>query len=137
MTTKPYPQPRRDADNRAFLEGWRSGRLLLQRCAACRQTIFYPRPCCPYCWSERIEEVESAGRGIVVSYSLVRRPNDAAFNDEVPIILAEVEVTEGARLLARILDIPPEAVRRGLAVALLDSLRAARFPLPAFRPSSD
>jgi len=137
LTDKPYPQPRRDADNSAFLANWRRGRLLLQRCSACRQIIFYPRPYCPQCWSERIEEVESAGRGVVVSYSLVRRPNDSAFNDEVPIILAEVKVVEGAHMLARIIDTPPEAVRSGLSVILLDHVRAARFPLPTFRPSSD
>ena len=31
---------------------------------------------------------EASGKGRIVSYSLVYRPNDPAFNDEVPIILA-------------------------------------------------
>lgn len=135
MNTKPYPQPARDSDNAAFLDAWGEGRLFVQHCRDCQRTFFYPRPFCLHCWSPRLETVESTGRGTVVSFSLVRRPNDPAFNDEVPIILAEVEVAEGALLIARIIDAPEESVHSGLAVELAPLERGEQFPLPVFRLS--
>jgi hypothetical protein len=130
--TKPRPKPHRDDDNAEFLDAWRDGRLLAQRCADCGRTSFYPRAFCPHCWSERVRALECTGQGIIVSYSLVWRPNDAAFDAEVPIILAEIMLDEGAALLARIVDAPPEAVSSGLPVALPPRERRADFPLPVF-----
>lgn len=132
MHTLSYPSPREDADNAAFLASWRRGELLIQRCDGCGKSIFYPRPMCPHCWSERLESRKASGRGRIVSYSLVRRPNDPAFNDEVPIILVEVALEEGALLLARIVGCDPASVKSGLAVALPPVDVCARYPLPVF-----
>jgi uncharacterized OB-fold protein len=127
-----HPQPHRDDDNAAFLDAWRDGRLLAQRCADCARAFFYPRAFCPHCWSDRIQAIECTGQGTIVSYSLVWRPNDAAFDGEVPIILAEVVLDEGASLLARIVDASPDTVRSGMAVALPMRERRTNFPLPVF-----
>jgi uncharacterized OB-fold protein len=133
-TRPPYPQPREDADNAAFLTSWRSGRVLLQRCDACGTIFFYPRPVCPQCWSEQLSGRESTGRGRIVSFSLVHRPNDPAFNDEVPIVLAEVALDEGATMLARIVDCDPAAVASGLQVEVPPDAAVRGYPLPVFRP---
>ena len=133
MTKAAYPVPREDADNAAFLDAWRNGRLLLQSCDTCGKVIFYPRPLCPYCWSDRIVSFEAKGTGRIVSYSLVYRPNDPAFNDDVPIVLAEVELAEGASLIARIVECQPEHVRSGRAVELPALSTRLRYPLPVFR----
>jgi uncharacterized protein len=132
MTNSPYPQPREDADNAAFLSAWRQGRLLIQHCNGCGRSIFYPRPICPYCWAGNLESREASGGGKVISYSLVRRPNDPAFNDEVPIILAEIELAEGARLIARLVGCDPAQVHSSHAVALPPPGVCARYPLPVF-----
>jgi uncharacterized OB-fold protein len=63
----------------------------------------------------------------------VLRPNHPAFNAEVPIILAEVELQEGATMLARILCADPDRIQTGLAVETLPRAEAARYPLPTFR----
>ena len=132
MTNAAYPQPREDADNAEFLAAWRQGRLLLQHCNDCRRSYFYPRPVCPHCWSDRLENRAASGRGQVVSYSLVQRPNDPAFNDEVPIILVEIALVEGASLLARLVDCNAASVRSGIAVVLPPPDVCARYPLPVF-----
>lgn len=137
MTKASYPAPREDADNAEFLEAWRNGRFLIQSCGACGKSIFYPRPLCPYCWSDRIASREASGEGRIVSYSLVHRPNDPAFNDEVPIVLAEVELAEGASLIARIVDCRPEDVGSGRAVELPPASTCIRYPLPVFRLAGD
>lgn len=133
MTKASYPAPREDADNAAFLNAWRQGRLVVQSCAACGKSIFYPRPICPHCWSDRVESREASGKGRIVSYSLVLRPNDPAFNDEVPIVLAEVELSEGVSLIARIIDCDAGDVRSGRPVELPSKATCARYPLPVFQ----
>ena len=133
MTTPSYPTPREGPDNAAFLAGWREGRLVLQACTACGKAFFYPRAFCPHCWSDRIENRYASGKGRIVSYSLVHRPNDPAFNDEVPIALVEVELVEGATLIARVVDARPEDVRSGRSVALPPPEIGVRYPLPVFR----
>jgi len=132
VSKPPYPQPREDADNAVFLAAWRNGELLIQHCNGCGKSVFYPRPICPHCWSDRLENRRAIGRGKVVSYSLVHRPNDPAFKDEVPIVLAEVALAEGALILARLISCDAAKVRSGLAVVLPPPDVCARYPLPVF-----
>lgn len=131
----PYPQPREDRDNATFLAGWRAGKVVLQRCGCCGKAFFYPRPMCPTCWSVELTEEVSSGDGRIVSYSAIERPNDPAFNEEVPILLAEIETEEGATLLARIVECGREEVSSGLAVELPALDVARRYPLPVYRPA--
>ena len=132
MSKPSYPKPREDADNAAFLAAWRNGELLIQHCNGCGKSVFYPRPICPHCWSDRLENRRATGRGKIVSYSLVHRPNDPAFKDEVPIVLAEVALAEGALILARLVSCDAAKVTSGLAVVLPPPDVCARYPLPVF-----
>jgi uncharacterized protein len=135
--TKAYPAPRADADNAAFLEGWHDGTLVIQSCAACGRSIFYPRPLCPHCWSDRLENRTASGDGRIVGYSLVYRPNDAAFDEEIPIVLAEIELAEGASLIARIVGSRREELRSGRPVRLArPDAGEQRYPLPVFELAS-
>lgn len=129
-----FPQARADTDNRQFLEEWHEGRLAFQACGSCGHKFFYARPLCPNCWSDALSWVLAKGKGDVVSFSLVHRPNDPAFLSEVPIALAEIRLEEGVILLARIVDAKPEAIRSGMPVRLVSKSEASRFPLPTFRP---
>lgn len=131
--TADYPRPYEDEDNAKFLSGWREGRLYLQQARSGGPLFFYPRPICPYTGSDDLVWKEVSGRGRLVSFSVVMRPNHPSFNDEVPIILAEIELEEGAGLLARIVQADPARVKSGVQVELLPMPEAARYPLPTFR----
>ena len=134
MTQKiAYPQPREDEDNAAFLAGWREGRLLLQRSRSGGPAFFYPRPICPHTGSSDLVPVEATGRGEIVSFTLITRPNHPSFNEEVPIILAEIALEEGAKLLGRIISADATAVKSRAKVETLPMPDAARYPLPTFR----
>ncbi|KAA9368286.1 MULTISPECIES: Zn-ribbon domain-containing OB-fold protein [Ochrobactrum] len=129
-----YPVPAADDDNAAFLTAWRDrAEILLQVAAVGGKPFFYPRPICPYTGSASLVSITASGQGRILSYALVRRPNHPAFNAEVPIILAEVELEEGATMLARILCADPDKVQTGRAVETLPRAEAARYPLPTFR----
>lgn len=128
------PRAYSDADNREFLAAWQTGRLVVQACGECGRRFFYPRPLCPHCWSDHLEWRDLPGDGEIVSFSLVYRPNHSAFIEEVPIVLAEIRVTEGITMLCRVVGATPEGLRAGLPVRLVRSSRATRYPLPTFEP---
>jgi uncharacterized OB-fold protein len=129
-----YPHPHEDQDNQAMLAAWRDGgRLMLQHCEECGRTIFYPRAICPHCWSDALCWREAEGRGSISSFSLVRRPNHAAFFDEVPIILAEIRLAENVAMIARLIAPDPSVVEIGAQIALIGRPEADRYPLPTFR----
>lgn len=129
-----YPLPHEDQDNREFVATWRNeGRIVLQQAAVGGRPFFYPRPMCPYTGSADLISVPASGRGRIVSYALVHRPNHPAFNEEVPIILAEIALVEGAVLLGRIICEDSDKVASGLAVDVLPPEDARRYPLPTFR----
>ena len=133
-STDEYPVPAVDDDNRAFLTAWRErAEILLQKAAAGGMPFFYPRPICPYTGSSELIALTAAGTGYIRSFSMVLRPNHPAFNGEVPIILAEVELKEGTTMLARIICADPAKIACGLAVETLPVVESTRYPLPTFR----
>lgn len=130
------PQPRETPTNAPMLRAWRTdGALTLQRCAACAKAIFYPRPVCPHCWNDRLDWFRAAGTGTVVSFTRVYRGLPAAFQADAPVVVAEINLAEGAVMIARIIAIDAAAVRSGMAVRLVPPDDAARFPLPTFMPA--
>lgn len=128
-----YPHPDETEVNRPFLEGWRRGKLLIQRCADCSMFVFFPRELCPNCWSSDIKWVESNGTGEVVSHSLVYSHVTEPFVSEAPVVLAEIRLTEGLTMLARVLVNLPASITSGMSVELVPLPEASRYPLPTFR----
>lgn len=127
-----YPEPTRDTDNSPYLDGWKKGTLTIQKCQSCTQYVFFPRPMCPHCWSTALTWEQVSGKAEVVSYSLVRRPNHPSFNDEVPIVLAELMLKEGVSVLGRILA---DEAYTGMQVMLANSPEnIKKYPLPVFQP---
>ena len=111
MTEKPYPIP--DGESQPYWDGVREGRLTIQRCLECRRHVFYPRSVCPHCMGD-LEWVPASGRGTVHSFSIVHRAPEE-FKDEVPYVVALIDLEEGVRMMSRIVD-APEAVSIGLPV---------------------
>ena len=127
-----YPAVEETPTNAPMLAAWRRGRLALQKCDACGLVFFYPRACCPACWSERLAWIEAAGGGTIVSFSLVHRPLNPAFDAEAPIVLAEIRLPEGASLIARVIARDPASAQIGSPVVLVPPPLSLRYPLPTF-----
>lgn len=110
---RPLPLP--DADTATFWAGLGEGRLLYQACTACGHAQLYPRVLCRRCWSRDVEHRESAGKATVYSFTELHR-SAAGLGDELPFLLAIVELDEGPRLVTRLVD-PPGSVAIGGRVA--------------------
>jgi hypothetical protein len=111
---KPLPEP--NETTRPFWEGTRARQLRLQRCHDCGKHIFYPRVICPFCLSEHLDWITASGKGKVYSYTVVRRAMHPAFREDLPYVLAIVELDEGPRLTTNIVGVGPDEVRVDMPV---------------------
>lgn len=133
-SAKPHgPGVRRTPTNASMLDAWKEGRLLIQHCADCGSTFFYPRSACPSCWSENMVARADDGSGEIVSFSLVHKGLPDIFLPDAPIVLAEIRLDSGALLIARVATGRQRDVAIGDRLALVDAQSAPDFALPTFR----
>jgi len=129
--SKPLPE----ADP-VFAPWWKAaaeGRLLFQTCPGCGHRQFYPRPLCLECGATP-EWTEASGRGRVHTFTVVRQYGLAPFRDELPYVVAMIELEEGVRLFSNVTDCDPESVHIDMEVEAYAALAAEDVGVPLFRP---
>ena len=127
----PLPQP--TALSKPHWDGCREGVLRVQQCGDCGAYVFVPKPVCGGCLGDRLEWVESSGRGTLYSYTVVHRPQQPAF--EVPYVVAIVELEEGWHMLSNLVEVAPEDVTVGMALEVVFVPKSDEITLPCFRPA--
>ena len=132
------PLPDRDsAVDAQFWEAASEGRLLVQECADCGHRQFFPREWCHLCGSSAVEWLESAGTGHVHTYTVIRRATELpAFAEDVPYVVAYVELDEGVRVCSNVVGCPPDEVEVGLPVEVTFDRVTEELALPKFCPAS-
>jgi hypothetical protein len=91
-------------------------RLMGVRCETCKTAYFPERSICPKCRRRgKISEVQFKGTGKVYSFTEVAAPPEG-FEDQVPYILALIELDEGARLTAQVVDAHMKDIKIGSRV---------------------
>ena len=128
------PLPRLDEESRGYWEALARHELYVQRCRACGTTRFYPRAVCPSCLSSDTAWVRASGRGTVYTFTVTHQNQAPGFREELPYVLALVELAEGVRLMTNIVGCPPDAVRIGMAVEVVFEDVTPEVSLPKFRP---
>jgi uncharacterized OB-fold protein len=101
-----------DAPGIVFESYLKAGEIRLQICVACGRQIFFPRTICPHCGDSRREWRKISGKATVYSTTIVRQKPERGGDYNVAI----VEFSEGARMLSRIEDVSPAAVKIGMPV---------------------
>ena len=122
--------------NRPFFEAGLTGKLMLQKCDQCGDLIYYPRICCPKCLSNQYHWEGLSGRGTVYSFAVVWRPQHPAFESQIPITLATIELAEGPQMVSTVIGCPPERVEIGMKVQVNFEKVAEGIALPKFVPMS-
>lgn len=109
---------------RHYFEQLAQGRFMIPQCQACARHHFYPRVVCPHCGADTLRWTEPSGLGEVYSTTVVRsKAGDYT--------VCLVDLAEGPRLMSRVVDMSPDAVRIGLPVrARIDTVDGA--PLLVF-----
>jgi len=129
------PAPAADWDSRAYWEGAARGELVLQRCRACGSVQHRPRALCGACLSSEIEHFAASGRGAVHTFTVTHQNQAPGFREACPYVLAYVDLEEGPRLLANLVDCEPADVRIGMPVRVAFAPTEGEFPAPVFRPA--
>lgn len=124
-----------NATDRTFWQATADERLLVQRCGDCQTCQFFPRSWCHYCGSDDVEWLETDGTGHVHTYTVIRRVTELpAFADDVPYVVAYVELEEGPRICTNIVDCDPAAVELGMSVEVTFDHVTEELALPKFEP---
>ena len=117
-----------------FWEGAKENKLLIQECRECGKLIFYPRKSCPECWSSDLGWSEASGKGKVYTYTVTLTDVEQKFAEDLPYVLAYVDLEEGIRMMTRIVGCEPEEVHIGMDVEVVFEEVTEEFSLPFFRP---
>jgi uncharacterized OB-fold protein len=110
------------------------GVLLIGSCGSCGDVFFPPRAVCPQCWESGAESTAASGRGRVYAFSVVHQNRSPGFRDNLPYVVALVELDEGLQLTTNLVGCDPDQVRVGMPVGVVFQPLDDKVSIPLFRP---
>ncbi|MFQ5933394.1 MAG: Zn-ribbon domain-containing OB-fold protein [Dehalococcoidia bacterium] len=130
---KPLPQP--TPETKPYWDGLKEHKLMIQRCLDCQNAYFYPRPLCPRCFSRNVEWFQASGKGKLYSFVINHRPAPG-FEEDVPYVIAVIELDEGPRMLSNLIGIEPDPdkIKCDIPVRIEYEDVTDEVTLPKFRP---
>ena len=131
------PLPVFSAESKPFWDGCQRHELLLQQCDRCHSFWFPPSSMCPDCLSVEWKWTRSCGRGRIHSFVIFQRVYHPGFADDVPYVVAVVELEEGPRLISNIVGCNPQSVQCEMPVELVFENVSREVTLPKFGPKRD
>jgi uncharacterized OB-fold protein len=127
--------PTPDPETQGFWDAARERRLLIQRCHACGEAYFYPRPFCPRCWSDDVGWEEASGHATLYTWSIVHVNDLPPFNERVPYVAAVVDLAEGPRMMTNVVDCDFETLKVGMALRVEYRDLTDEATVPVFVPA--
>lgn len=114
----PQPVPAPGGLDAPYWEGTRAGRLMIQRCNACRTWQWGPELLCHACKSFDVGYEEVEPRGVIYSYERVWHPVHPALADQGPylVVLVELPQAGNVRVVGNLLGDPLQSVTIGSPV---------------------
>ncbi len=136
---KPLPVP--SQETAFYWEKCRQRELWVRSCNDCSQAYFYPRDFCPNCFSRNTAWLQCSGRGTLHAFGIVVRPPHRGWMEDVPFVVAMVDLEEGCRLPTNIVQVeadlnnPGESIWVGMPVEVVWEDRTDEISLPMFKPA--
>lgn len=114
----PAPRPARDGLDAPYHEALLGGKLLIQRCTACRGWQWGPEWVCHRCLSFDLDWAETEAAGRIFSWERVWHPVHPALAQHGPylVVLVELPQADHVRLVGNLLGDPRQPVPIGGAV---------------------
>lgn len=106
------------AEAAPYWEGTRSSRLLVPWCTSCDHPHWFPRAVCPHCLGDGIDWRPSRGEGVIHAVTVQHRPGPGRDAADGPYVVALVDLDDGVRMMANIVDGDPDDAVVGRRVAL-------------------
>ncbi len=134
MTEARRPVPPRNifVASDAFWDGAQNGKLMLQYCPTSGRFQHIPRPISIHTGHRDLEWREASGRGTIYACTILRVPNPGVTH-RLPLVVATVELEEGVRIIANIVESKAEDVKIGQNVELVFDKLEDDVAYPAFR----
>jgi uncharacterized OB-fold protein len=126
------PLPKMNPGTEGFWASAKAHQLALPWCLDCGEPHYFPQEVCPKCWGSNLEYRKVQGEGTLYSFCVLSRPPSPEFRDDVPYVLCAVDLTEGPRMIATLVDFDPERVHIGLRVRLVYDDVTPAVTLPRF-----
>jgi uncharacterized OB-fold protein len=104
------PRPIVDQLTQPYWDAVADGRLLIQRCSACERHQWYPRAHCVVCGAADPDWVEAKGTGRLHTFTVLEKTPNPEFQDDLPYVLAIVELDEGVRVSANVVGVDHDAL---------------------------
>ena len=114
MTAEKKPVPHETELSKPYWDAARQGVLKIQKCSNCGTVRHYPQLVCVECYSREYGWTETSGKSTLHSWTIAHHAFHAAFKDELPYILATVDLEEGPRALGRLVGIEAQDLKIGL-----------------------
>lgn len=130
------PLPTISGETKPYWDHCRRGQLLVQKCDSCGEYQFYPRGICANCWSNDIQWITSSGKGTVWTFTVTYQNGTPGFAEDVPYVLALVELEEGVRMFTNIVECDPRSVTIGMPVEVTFVQATNQISVPYFKPAS-
>ena len=133
----PKPLPEITELTAPFWQAAKEGRLVMQQCRSCSKYVWCPRPACTECGRDELDWRELSGRGTVYSFTIIRQIAGRvarAFENDIPYVIAWVDLEEGPRYYTNIVECPVDDVEIGMEVEVVFDPANDDISLPKFRP---
>ena len=115
-----------------FFSALMEGKLIGVKCKDCDEVTCPPKSTCNNCGSRNLEKIELSGKGKIVSYT-VTYVAPLGYDNEVPYVVAVVELDEGAWIVGR-LDVDAEKADKEDLIGKRVEVCGKEFPTEQFYP---
>ncbi|CAM4015045.1 Zn-ribbon domain-containing OB-fold protein [Bordetella tumulicola] len=133
MTSGQRPIPQPTDITRPYWEAAAAHKLVIQECQACGARQFYPRGFCIACLSDQLQWMPCSGKGTIYTFTVNHRAAHSYMKERLPYVVAAIDLDEGTRMMANIVDSPPDAVHMGARVQVVFEDLPDGMALPQFR----
>lgn len=131
------PLPISTQETREFWEGCKNHELKVQKCLKCEVTRFPPLPMCPKCNSTDTKWIPVSGKGKVYSWIIVHHPIIDSFREDVPMVIALVDLEGGGRIVTNLIECDPVNIKVNMEVIVEFVDVTEEHTLPKFKPISN
>jgi len=130
---KPLPQP--TTISAPYWDGLKAHEVRLQKCEH-GHWLFFPRTHCPTCGSRHLSWHAVSGEATLYSFTVARVPTLPEFTDEMPQLLAVVELAQGIHINTTMVGVDPSELQIGQRVRPVFDERPGSTTLLRYTPAN-
>jgi uncharacterized OB-fold protein len=118
-----------------FWDSLKARNVTVQRCDSCGKFRHVPKEICTQCFSTGFSWAPISGRGVVYTYTIVRRAPTPAYQEDAPYAIVHVTMDEGFRMIGTMTGIDPESVAIDAPVRVVYSDLTPEWTILQFAPA--